>query len=242
MNARQSIVTKLVVASILSALSFMVLLLITHPLAGLFSQSAYSAQNGHYYLYPYNLHLTVGVSNPVRLTVIDDAGQAVTGAITYYGYDTSLIAVAADGAVTPLRTEGSSEIGTTVHATFNGAAASSGTIVRVLSQTHTNPFVPVSGTNTTIYYPTTVNGADLTADVNRHQMITVTEYAYAIQNQLMGLQPFSGARQILEVDFGETEQQRVCGISGNPIRLGWNIAGTDWQNCFLVPFIAPLSA
>jgi hypothetical protein len=57
----------------------------------------------------------------------------------------------------------------------------------------------------------------------------------------MGLQPFDGAKQILELDFGETEQQRVCGISGNPLRLGWNILGNDWQNCFLVPFISPRS-
>jgi hypothetical protein len=33
----------------------------------------------------------------------------------------------------------------------------------------------------------------------------------------------------------------VCGISGNPLRLGWNIEGNEWQNCFLVPFIPPRS-
>ena len=52
---------------------------------------------------------------------------------------------------------------------------------------------------------------------------------------------FNGAKQIYEVDFGESETQRVCGISGNPIRLGWNISGNEWQNCFLVPFISPRS-
>ena len=38
-----------------------------------------------------------------------------------------------------------------------------------------------------------------------------------------------------------TEEGRVCGISGNPIRMGWNIEGNAWQNCFLVPFLPPRS-
>jgi hypothetical protein len=53
--------------------------------------------------------------------------------------------------------------------------------------------------------------------------------------------PFGGARQVFEVDFGENEAQRVCGISGNPTRIGWNVAGSVWQNCFMVPFISPRS-
>ena len=48
----------------------------------------------------------------------------------------------------------------------------------------------------------------------------------------MGLKPFQGGRQILEIDLGEGEASRVCGISGNPLRLGWNIEGNVWQNCF----------
>lgn len=61
------------------------------------------------------------------------------------------------------------------------------------------------------------------------------------QHALIGTAEFGGSAQVFEVDLGESETSRVCGISGNPIRLGWNILGTDWQNCFLVPFTPPRS-
>lgn len=74
----------------------------------------------------------------------------------------------------------------------------------------------------------------------------VNEYAYQIQARLMGTRPFEGAKQIYELDLGTTESDthsnRVCGISGNPIRLGWNIEAAEpdllwrWRNCFLVPW------
>lgn len=92
-----------------------------------------------------------------------------------------------------------------------------------------------------LYYPTSVNGEDLSVYVAQYEIPTVNEYAYSIQNQLMGVQPFNGAKQVFEIDFGETDQQSVCGISGNPIRLGWNIKGHEWANCFLVPHIPPRS-
>jgi hypothetical protein len=47
--------------------------------------------------------------------------------------------------------------------------------------------------------------------------------------------------RVLPQNYGVMEEGRVCGISGNPIRLGWNIEGNAWQNCFLVPFQQPRS-
>jgi hypothetical protein len=110
-----------------------------------------------------------------------------------------------------------------------------------LSADYSVPYAQTHETHSALYYPTTVDGEDLSALVANNEIPTANDYGYRIQWELMGLRPFDGAKQIFEVDFGETEQQRVCGISGNPIRLGWNLLGNTWQNCFLVPFIPPRS-
>jgi hypothetical protein len=194
-----------------------------------------------YYLYPYNLHLTPGTTSTIPIRVIDDIGNTISGVMNFYGYNAGLISISTDGYVTALRGEGSAEIGTWVSATIDGKVVNSKTIIRVLSTSYSIPFSQLASQHTVLYYPTNIAMEDLTLIVNQYQMSTVDEYAYTIQSQLMGLQPFAGAKQIYEIDFGENETQRVCGISGNPIRLGWNVAGNSWQNCFLVPFIAPRS-
>jgi hypothetical protein len=211
------------------------------PAPGYGAGTSVTTPSTSFYLYPHNLHLTAGAISAVPLTVIDNSGNTVPGSVTFHGYDTSLISISGDGHVTALRAEGSTEIGTWVSASVNGVPAASTAIVRVLSTQYGIPFTRVVGENTVLYYPTPVKGEDLSVYVTQYEMPTLNEYAYAIQAQLMGVRPFAGARQIFEVDFGESEDQRVCGISGNPIRLGWNIAGNTWQNCFLVPFIAPRS-
>ncbi len=77
--------------------------------------------------------------------------------------------------------------------------------------------------------------------VAQHEIPTVNGYAHAIQGRLLAIEPNNGCRQIFEVDFGVTDTGSICGISGNPIRIGWNIEGGDWANCFLVPFLPPRS-
>lgn len=195
----------------------------------------------HYYLYPHNLHLISGQTGEVPLTVIDDDDNPVAGDVTFYGYDTSLISISPEGYVTALRTEDDIEIGTWVQALVNGVPVHSTAIVRVLSSDYGVPFSRIVGEQTILYYPTVVHSETLSLYVDQYQIPTVNEYAYDVQHLLMDVQPFNGARQIFEIDFGESETQRVCGISGNPIRLGWNINGNEWQNCFLVPFIPPRS-
>ncbi len=193
------------------------------------------------YLYPYNLHLTDGATSAVPLTLRDSNGNPVSGVVNFGGYDPSLISISGDGFVTALRQEGPNEIGTWVHATIDGQIAANTCIVRVLGQDYDLSFNEIVGENTVLYYPAAIDGEDIEAYVQQYEIAEIDEYAYDIQAKLMGLKPFQGGRQILEIDMGEGEASRVCGISGNPLRLGWNIEGNVWQNCFLVPFLQPRS-
>jgi hypothetical protein len=195
----------------------------------------------HYYLFPYNVHLTAGEVSAEPLVVRDGFGNVQDGSLVFFNYDTTLISVDSLGYVRALRAELSNEIGTWVQATFNGEYLNNSSVVRVLSRKYDLPYTEVVGDHTALYYPTEIGGEDIESLVNLYQIPLVDEYAYALESEYMGLVPFDSVRQIIEIDFGEGEESRVCGISGNPFRLGWNIQGNAWQNCFLVPFLAPRS-
>jgi len=194
-----------------------------------------------YYVFPPNLHLTPGATSSVPLSVIDRYGKTVSSAnIVFDRYDGSLISISKDGYVTALRAESSTEIGTWVSAHVDGMRVESTAVVRVLSRSCGTEFVWVEGQNTALYYPANASGEDITTYVDRYEILKANEWAYLIQQELMDIEPFGGALQIFAVDFGEGEQQRVCGISGNPIRLGWNLSGETWQNCFLMLNLTPV--
>jgi len=196
---------------------------------------------GSLHLFPYNLHLTAGAVSSQPLVIKDRSGAVQSGTVVFYGYNTSLISIDSLGYVHALRAETDVEIGTWVNVQFNGQMVQNTCVVRVLSQDYNLDYTEVVGENTVLYYPVSIDGEDIQSQVELYQIPLVDEYAYDLEAEYMGLFPFDSARQIIEVDFGESESQRVCGISGNPFRLGWNIKATEWQNCFLVPFLPPRS-
>lgn len=197
------------------------------------------ASGADYTLKPYSLHLSLAGTNSAQLTVYDLAGNAVSGGVTYHDYDTSLVSVSATGLVTALRAEGPDEIGTWIRASVDGQQVDNAAVARVLSADPDATFAEHVMPRSVLWSPTEVAGENLEVHVLAHQIPLVDDYVYADQRNLMGTHPFRS--QVLAVDFGESESSRVCGISGNPVRLGWNLEGSVWNNCFLVPFVPPRS-
>ncbi len=195
------------------------------------------------YLYPYNMHLVDDATSAVPLHLRDAAGAPAPEALSFNPGDPSLVSIAPSGHVTALRTEGPAEIGAWASATLTAAGrpAANTSVIRVLPQDYAVPFAEAIAGKAVLYYPTVVKGENLGTLVAQHEIPAVNGYAHAIQGNLLAIEPNNGCRQVFEVDFGVTEEGRVCGISGNPIRLGWNIEGNAWQNCFLVPFQQPRS-
>jgi hypothetical protein len=205
------------------------------------SNASRAPDGSAYYLYPYNLHLVAGARSAVPLQLRDALGNVITGPISFSGYDNSLISISSDGYVTAKRAETASEIGTWVNASISGGSVANTCVVRVLSTNYNFSYASAEATNTILYYPTSINGENISSYVTSFEMAQTLDYAYRLERSLMSVTPFYGCKQIYEIDFGESETQRVCGISGNPIRIGWGAGGNTWQNCFLVPFIPPRS-
>lgn len=194
-----------------------------------------------YVLKPYNLHLSLAGASTRQLNVYDENGVEITSGLSFFGYDSSLISVSSTGLVTALRAETPTEIGTWISASVAGQGVQNATVARVLYADYGIDFVERVGRDSVIYSPLEIDGENIDQYVEQYEMLTVMDYAYEIQQDLIHTSPFQRARQIYEVDFGESETGRVCGISGNPVRLGWNLNGSEWSNCFLVPFIPPRS-
>ncbi len=196
-----------------------------------------------YYLVPFNMHLVNGATSTVPLQVVDAEGAVVSGTVQFSGYDTTLLQISADGYVTALRGEAASEIGTWVSAALDGLYVANTSVVRVLPAAPSATYSRLDTAHTALYYPSVLDGENLGNYVDTYQVNAVDEFAYQIQSGLIGVNPFGGCQQVFEVDLGYDSgpAARVCGISGNPIRLGWGLGANPWSNCFLVPFLPPRS-
>ena len=196
-----------------------------------------SADSGRcLYLRPYNLHLSMGKTSRKPLRIYNAGGKRVPGPVTIYHEDT-LLSIDSKGYVTPRKKEREGQIGEWVGAHINGDWAHNWSIVRVLSKDYGLKFKEISSKNVTLYFPKSVPNsyvADIVPWVKQQQMLKILEYSYRLMSEMMMLRPFEGCRQIFEVDMGEGESSRVCGINGNPIRLGWNITGESLNNCFIL--------
>lgn len=193
------------------------------------------------YVFPYNLHLINGQTSSLPLQLRGSDGTPLSDPVTFTPTDKTLVSVAASGYVTALRQEADNEIGAWINADWDGQPVANSCVARVLPKDYGIHFIDSTGEHTVLHYPAAIKGENLDELVQDYQIPTVNEYAYRVEQELIGTRPFGGCRQVFEVDLGVSEANRVCGISGNPIRLGWNIEGNEWQNCFLVPFLAPRS-
>ena len=184
------------------------------------------------------MHLVNGATSTTPLQVVDASGNVASGTVQFSGYDATLLQISAEGFVTALRGEAAGEIGTWVHASLDGQSVANTCVVRVLPSAPGATYSRLDSVHTTLYYPSVLDGENLGSYVETYQVNEVDEYAYQIQAGLIGTQPFGGCKQIFEVDLGYDSgpAARVCGISGNPIRLGWGLGTNPWSNCFLVLF------
>ena len=155
-----------------------------------------------YYLVPFNMHLVNGATGAVPLQVVDADGIVVSGTVQFSGYDTTLLQISADGFVTALRGEAAGEIGTWVSATLDGVYVANTCVVRVLPATPSAAYARLDTAHTALYYPSVLDGENLGNYVDTYQVNAVDEFAYQIQSELIGVNPFGGCKQVFEVDLG----------------------------------------
>ncbi|MBU0641597.1 MAG: hypothetical protein KKB50_22285 [Planctomycetes bacterium] len=91
-----------------------------------------------------------------------------------------------------------------------------------------------AGDNVAFYLPAIIEDVDLEAITSEHQVVQATDLAYLAQQAGVGATPFGGGRQYYVLDVGDDPATVPCGISGNPIRLGWVFGTPAHNNCYVV--------
>ncbi|MEM4531398.1 MAG: hypothetical protein QXY39_06000 [Thermofilaceae archaeon] len=194
-----------------------------------------------YYLFPPVVHLTPGERSVHPIKIIDDSGREIRPSNVVFHVYSDLVSISSDGYITALRQERVREHGASITATIEGQLAANSVTVRVLSTRYDFAFGWITTEHTALYYPVRVKGENIESYVMKFEIPRINELAYTIQHSIIRTIPYDGARQIFAIEFGEGDENSPCGLAGNPIRLGWNITGGEWSNCFLVPFLPPRS-
>jgi hypothetical protein len=84
------------------------------------------------------------------------------------------------------------------------------------------------------YLPEMIEGVDLDQITESYDMVRATEVAFRLQEVAIGGRPFGGARQHLVLDVSDDPDTVPCGLSGNPVRLGWTYGVPVHNSCYIV--------
>ena len=79
-----------------------------------------------------------------------------------------------------------------------------------------------SGDRVSFYLPQAVEGIDLDTITAMHDIVLATDYSFLAQEFAVGTTPWNGSNQYFVLDIGE-DNTVPCGLSGNPVRLGWTL-------------------
>lgn len=86
----------------------------------------------------------------------------------------------------------------------------------------------------TYYLPDTIEGIDLEQITEDYDVLTASEVGYRLQDVAMGGSPFNDGMQYLVLDVTDDPITVPCGLSGNPVRLGWLHGEPVHNSCYIV--------
>jgi hypothetical protein len=117
----------------------------------------------------------------------------------------------------------------------DGLQSSNASVIRITESDLGFDHLYYSGKNISFYLPPIVEGVNLDSITMMNDVVLATDYSYWAQQHGVGTTPFSGNTQYLVLDIGE-DSTVPCGLSGNPIRLGWTLGPGEEQglSCYIV--------
>ncbi|MFH1109226.1 MAG: hypothetical protein V1790_08540 [Planctomycetota bacterium] len=155
-------------------------------------------------------HLSFRSSNDAVATV-DETGLVTAHAVPIRFEDTPVVEVSADG-----------------------LTADNVAVIRVTDDNLGVTHETYAGSRVTFYLPPTIEGVDLDAITRDFQVVEATDLAYAAQHDLMGAFQFRGGTQFFALDVASDPITTPCGISGNPVRLGWLFGQPVHNSCYII--------
>jgi len=206
--------------------------------------TAHSGSQGKPYIitiWPPLLLLSVNGINLGQLTVQawDKDGHLLDLSnrdIQFSSSNPTIVSVTNTGIVTVNRAEISYHETPYITVRIDGISSTNSTVVRVTTSDLPLPldsYATFRGQYVTFFIPKEVVTMDFEQMMNQYKVANATDRAYLLQKELTGVTPFRGAHQIFIGDPGASRDLSICGLSGNPIRLGINLGDPNLGNCIM---------
>ena len=116
----------------------------------------------------------------------------------------------------------------------DGLAADNFAVIRVTETDLGIAHQTFGGASVAFYLPPIIEGVDLDQLTADYQIVEATDLAYAAQLELMDQAPSQGGTQYFVLDVTDDPATVPCGLSGNPVRLGWHYDVPVHNSCFII--------
>lgn len=150
-----------------------------------------------------------------------------------------VVVVSNTGVVTAVKAQTSIYETSCISVSVDGVTSLNNTIVRVTESdlpVSWDSYVMFQGQYVAFYVPKEAAGIAFGEVMRDYDVAGATDIAYLLEKELTGVTPFHGITQIFIGEPGESEELSPCGISGNPIRLGYNVnKPPPHNNCIREP-------
>jgi len=121
-----------------------------------------------------------------------------------------------------------------VEARADGVPADNAAVVRITATDLDLYHETYAGSHIAFYVTPQIEGVDLDEITNSFQMVAATDLAYEAEQAATGTAPFRSGTQYLVLEVTDDANTAICGISGNPIRLGWQFGKPVHNSCYII--------
>jgi hypothetical protein len=116
----------------------------------------------------------------------------------------------------------------------DGVASANATVIRSTTTDLGVDHREYPSDHVSFFLPDSIEGVNLDQITTSFDVVRATEASYRLQKLAMDGAPFGGGHQYLALDVSDDPDTVPCGLSGNPVRLGWEHGEPVHNSCYIV--------
>ncbi|MEK6675982.1 MAG: hypothetical protein AABZ47_10055 [Planctomycetota bacterium] len=172
----------------------------------------------------------------LQVTIRDEAGNVLDNADYQLSFSISnenVATVDGSGLVTVHATPAAFNDTPYVTAFADGIPSSNASVIRSTATDFGLSHQVYPGQHVEFYLPPLIEGVDLDALTQSYQVVEAADLAYLFEQIYTRTVTFGGGTQQFVLDIAN-DGTEPCGLSGNPVRLGWQYGTPIHNSCYIV--------